>query len=151
MAAAIRVEDAVWRRIAEAHRHIQRPDRQILLHPVADRPAHHAAAVQVKDDGQVEPPLRHPDIADVAYPFPVRRIGGKIPIQNVGSDAKVMVAVGRDLVLAGANRLDPVNLHQPPNPALADIEAGLHQFHRHTRTAITAKAQAVLLPDMGKH
>ena len=35
------------RRIAQPDGHIQRPDRQILLHPVADCPAHDAAAIRL--------------------------------------------------------------------------------------------------------
>ena len=55
LAATIRVEKAPLRRLAQAHSHVQRPDCQILFYPVADCPAHHTAAMQVKDDGEVEP------------------------------------------------------------------------------------------------
>jgi len=50
LAAAITMEDAVLRRIPEICGHVQRPDRQILLHPVADRPANDPAAVKVEND-----------------------------------------------------------------------------------------------------
>lgn len=40
---------------------------------------------------------------------------------------------------------------KPSDTALADSEACLFEFHRHARTAIAAKAQAVLFPDMGQH
>ena len=33
----------------------RRPDRQILLHPVADSPANDATAMQVENNGEVEP------------------------------------------------------------------------------------------------
>lgn len=55
LAAAIRMEKAALWGLAQARRHIQRPDRQILLHPVADRPANDAATMQVEDDSKVEP------------------------------------------------------------------------------------------------
>ena len=62
-----------------------------------------------------------------------------------------MVAISRDLVFAGAHRPDPVHLHQAPDPALANIEASLFQLHRHPRTAVTAKAQPILFPNMGQN
>lgn len=66
-------------------------------------------------------------------------------------DAQTVMAISGNLVSAGADRLDPVDLHQPSDTALADSEACLFEFHRHARTAIAAKAQAVLFPDMGQH
>jgi hypothetical protein len=58
-----------------------------------------------------------------------------------------MITVGGDLVLAGANRPDPVDPHQPANTALAYSKPCLvtalralpsAQLHRHARTAIAA-------------
>ena len=83
MAAAIRMEKAALWWLAQAHRHIQRPDRQILLHPVADSPAHDAAAMEIEDDGEIEPAFCSPDIGDVARPLTIRGIGGEISIQPV--------------------------------------------------------------------
>ena len=37
-----------------------------------------AAAIQVEDDGEVEPAFRRPDIGDVTRPFSVGRIGSKV-------------------------------------------------------------------------
>ena len=62
-----------------------------------------------------------------------------------------MTAVSRDLALTCANGLNPVDLHQPPDPALANIETHLLQLHRHLWTTIATKAEAVLFPDMGQH
>ncbi len=100
---------ALWW-LAQAYRHIQCPDRQILLHPVADSPAHDAAAMQIEDDSEVEPSLRRPDIGDVAGPFTVGRIGGEIAVQPVCRDTQAMVAVCRNLVFARADRPDPVDV-----------------------------------------
>ena len=88
LAAAIRMEKAAWRRIAEAHCHIERPDCQILLHSVTDRPAHNAAAMQIEDDGEVEPALRRPDIGDIASPLLVGRSSNKITVQPVRRNAQ---------------------------------------------------------------
>src|SRR3546814_968719 len=62
-----------------------------------------------------------------------------------------MVAVRCNLVLARADRLDSIDPHQSSDPALANIEPHLLQLHRHPRTTIAAKAEAVLFPDMGQH
>lgn len=82
LATAIRMEKAAWRRIAQAHGHVQRPDSQILLHPVADSPAHNAAAIQIKDDSQVEPSLGRPDIGDVSYGFASVQLRFRQPISG---------------------------------------------------------------------
>ena len=54
-------------------------------------------------------------------------------------------------MLARADRLDPVDLHQTPDPALANVEPNLFEFHGYPRTTIAAKAEAVLFPNMGQH
>ena len=110
MAAAIRMEKAALWWLAQAHRHIQRPDRQILLHPVADSPAHDAAAMEIEDDGEIEPAFCSPDIGDVARPFPVGCIGGKITVEPVRRNTQAVVAIRCNLVLARANWLDPVDV-----------------------------------------
>ena len=107
--------------------------------------------MQIKDDSQVEPAFQRPDIGDVAGPLLVGRSGNKITVQPVGRNTQAVVAIGGDLVPAGADRLDPIDLHQSPDTALADIKACLFELHRHPRTTIAAQAQAVLLPDMGQH
>ncbi len=110
LAAAIRVEQAAWRRVAEAYSHVQRPDRQILLHPVAGRPPNNAATVQVEYDRKVEPTLRSPDIGYIAGPFAVECSSHKIPIQPVGGNTQTVIAVRRHLMPTRTNRLDPVPL-----------------------------------------
>jgi hypothetical protein len=55
LTAAIRMEKTALWWLAQAHRHIERPDCQILLHPVADSPANDTSAMQVQDDGLIEP------------------------------------------------------------------------------------------------
>lgn len=77
------------------------------------------------------------------------------------------VAVGRHLVLAGTHRLDPVDPHQSAHPALADTEPCFLERPtislasceddsfdcpqgRALRINCAAKAQAILLANMGK-
>ena len=53
LAAAIRMEQAALWWLAQAHRHVECPDRQILLHPVTDCPTHNTTAVQIENDSEV--------------------------------------------------------------------------------------------------
>ncbi len=90
-------------------------------------PTDNAATVQIKDDGKVEPTLRGPDIGYIAGPFAVGCVSNKIPLQPVRCNTQPVVAVSRSLVLAGADRLDPIDLHQSPDAALANIEPNFLQ------------------------
>ncbi len=47
--AAIRMVKAAFGRLAQCHSHVQRPDREILFHAVADSPADDATRVEIKD------------------------------------------------------------------------------------------------------
>ena len=69
------------------------------------------AAVKIENDGEIEPALVCPDIADVACPLPVRHISREIAVEDVRRYPKAVMTVGRHLVLAGANRLDPIDPH----------------------------------------
>lgn len=109
-ATGIRMENAAFGGIAQAHGHLQRPDCPGFLHPVADRPTNHSAAEQIDDEIQVKPALGGPDISDVASPFLVRQGGQKIAVQQVGGNAEVMLAVSGDLVPAGANGPYPIDV-----------------------------------------
>lgn len=52
LAAPIGVENAALGRLTQPHRHVQRPDRQILFNPVADRPTYDVAVMQAENDGR---------------------------------------------------------------------------------------------------
>ena len=73
----------------------KRPDRQVAFHAVADRPADDAPGMQVQDDGEIQPPLPGPDIADIARPFLVGPICREVTIQQVRRDVERVVAVRR--------------------------------------------------------
>lgn len=105
LAAAIRVMNASLGRLTQRHSHLQCPDCQVALHPVAYRPANDTPGMQIEDDRQVEPAFSGPDIADVARPFPVWLICTEVPVQKVRRDVEGVVAVGRHLVFL--RPLDP--------------------------------------------
>ena len=90
---AIRVVDAASGRYSERNCHFQRTDRQIPLHPIADRPANHATRMQVEDHGKIQPAFARPDIADVACPFLVLLICNEVSVQQIWCNVELMVAV----------------------------------------------------------
>ncbi len=75
-----------WKMVVSVLRrvcHFLDSDRQVFLNPITYCPAHNTAAVQVKNDGELEPALSSPYIADIARPFAVRCIGHEVAIQQV--------------------------------------------------------------------
>ena len=93
LAATIRVVNAALGWPAQGDGHVQGTDRQVLLHPIADRPPDHPARMQVEDDGQIDPALPRPDPGDVTSPFLVGLARRKVLIQEVRRDVEPVVAV----------------------------------------------------------
>ena len=98
LAATVGVVNATLGRLPQRHSHLQRSDRQVVLHPVAHRPANDTPGMQIEDDRQVEPAFSGPHIADVTGPLLVRLICMEIPVQKVRRDVEAVIAVGRHLV-----------------------------------------------------
>ena len=70
----------------------------------------------------------------------VRRSGQKISTQQVGSNAKVMLAIGGDLVAAGANRL---GAHPFPRNGLRACAIPLIFISRPTRRSPTSRPSSL--------
>ena len=100
---------------------------------------------------QTKQPPANPARFNIASPFAIGRVCDEVAIKNVWRNAEVVIAVGRNLVFAGANGTDPIDLHQSANPPFADIKARLLQLHGHARTAMASQAEAILLADMRLH
>ena len=150
MAAAIRVMNAAsgWR--TERDGHVQGTDRQIVLHPITDSPADNAPGMEVQDNGQIQPTLSRPDIADVASPFLVWYVCGDVTIQQVWGNIELGIAVGCDLVFAGPYDRYAVLTHQPANTAMPHIQADLLQLFRHPWSTIAAEAKTRLFLDVSQ-
>ena len=86
----------------------------LLVHP------NHLTGEEVEHDGQVQPALAGPDVADVGQPDRVRRRDRELPIQPVGRDWMIVTAVGGDLELALGPGPDVVFAHQSGHPFAAD-------------------------------
>ena len=67
--ASVSVVNAARWRLAQVDGHLQRPDREVAFHPVADGPTDHAPGIKIDDHGEVKPALTSPDIADITGPF----------------------------------------------------------------------------------
>ena len=70
--------DHTGARLAQPDSTVKRPERQVAGHASAHGPANDAPGVEVEHDGQVQPALCRPDIADVGSPFLVGCLGGEV-------------------------------------------------------------------------
>ena len=68
LATSVRMKDKARLRVTPEPRHLQRVCHQAALHVRLHAPAHHLAAEQVNDRGQVQLALVGDDIGDVARP-----------------------------------------------------------------------------------
>ena len=113
--------------------HLQCPDCQITLHPVAHRPADDTPGIQVEDHGEIEPAFLCSDIADVARPFLVRAIRREVTIQQIWRDVEAVIAVSCRLEPLAPLHGNTVLAHQPANTTMADIDAQFLQLLVHAR------------------
>src|SRR6056297_99459 len=143
--------DAALRWSPQGNGHVQGPDCQVTLHPVADGPADHPPGMQVEDNRQIQPALLGPDIADVTRPFPVRTGCREVPVQQVRCDVEAVVAVRGRLELPVSPSRNTVITHQAPDAAVADLQAQLFQFLGHAWPAIAAERQGELFTDVSQH
>ena len=150
MRPAIRMMNAVLVRLTQCHSHVQRPDRQIPLHPVTDRPADDAPGVQIEDNGQIQPTFARPDVADVSGPFLVGAVRREILIQQVGSNVERVIAVCRRLILLGSDNLDTILTHQTAHAPVPNPQPQFLQLLGHPWSPIALQAKTVLLTDMGQ-
>ena len=126
-------------------------------------PADDTPGIQVKNDGQIQPALACPDVGYVSRPFLVRGIhcptvvclqtmrgGREILIQQIGSDVKGMIAVGRSLEFSGPDNLYVIVPHQAPHTPVADLQPQFLQLFSHPRAAVALQAETMLVTNMGQ-
>jgi len=101
-------------RLARDERHVQRCDHQLCRLLLAERPAHHLAAVDVENHRQVDESRPGRDVGHVGYPQLVNAGGGELSLHQVWRKAPLLVALGR---------------HAPP-PAPADAAQTVGTHHR---------------------
>lgn len=79
----IRVMNAPGRWQAMGDRHLEGGQRQCLVVPVAHRPAHHLARIQIKQHRQKEPSRPSTDKGDIADPSPIGQSSMEIPFKAI--------------------------------------------------------------------
>ena len=147
---AICVMDAAFRRRSKRDSHVQRPDRKIAFHSIANCPTDNAPGVQIEDHGKIQPAFARPYVADIACPFLIRLFSREVPIQQVRRDVELVIAIRRDFVFAGPYDRYAVLTHQPAYTAVPDIQADLLQLFRHPWPTIAAKAKTRLFHDVSQ-
>jgi hypothetical protein len=81
--ARTRVMDQPWFRPACPQGHLESGGDQLGAEMVGHGPADDLAAVNVEDNGQVQPALVDPDVRDVAEPELIRSRRGELPLDQV--------------------------------------------------------------------
>lgn len=81
--ALIRVKQKPLRPATLFVSHVHRPDDQIRIRLVRQRPAHHSARAKIHNDRQIMPSTLNPDVGGVATPDLIRRRHIKLSIQDV--------------------------------------------------------------------
>ena len=84
-------------------------------------PAHDLAQMQVQHSRQVQPATTRTDVGDIGYPRLVGQGLRELPIQNIGANGHVLLAVSYVDELALSNRPQAIEPHQGAHtmPALA--------------------------------
>ncbi len=121
LAAPVRVMDAAlgWR--PEGYGHVQSPDRQITLHPIADCPPDDAPGMQVEDHCEVQPALTRPDIGYITIPLQIWLVRHEVTVQQVWGDIELATTVDRHLMFACSNYRYAVLAHPLPGRRMRRI------------------------------
>jgi hypothetical protein len=69
LAPTIRVMGVALGRRSECYGHVQNPDRQVTLHPIADGPTNDSPRMKVQDHSKIQPDFPGPDIGNVTSPL----------------------------------------------------------------------------------
>ena len=142
--------DAAFSRKSKRDSHVQRLDRKIAFHSIANCPTDNAPGVRIQYYSEIQPAFARPYVADIACPFLIRLFSREVPIQQVWRDVELVIAIRRDLVFAGPYDRYAVLTHQLAHAAVADIQADLLQLFRHPWPTLAAKAETRLFLDRRK-
>src|SRR5215210_75529 len=150
LTAAVRMVEQAGSRSSHDEGSSQRGERQLLVQPVADCPAHHAPGVEVHNDRQVQPAFSRPDVGEVRTPLLVGSLRREVLLEEVGRDREGMKAVGGALEATLLPGSEPVLAHQPSRSTPTHNEADILQLACHARAAVGPVRQLEGRADMGK-
>ena len=142
--------DHTGARLAQPDSTVKRPERQVAGHASAHGPADDAPGVEVEHDGQVQPALCRPDIADVGSPFLVGCLGGEVLVEKVRCDGLVVLAVRRLFELLFPFWRQPISPHQPSHPMASNLDAILGKLVMDPLCTVALAAAPKGCPDMGE-
>ena len=89
--------------------HAQCINDDVARHVVSQRPAHHLATQQANHHGQKQPDFVRGNACDVTHPDFARCSRNELPVEQVGRDQKIMIAV-------------PGNLEAPLSPGTSAVQ-----------------------------
>src|SRR5580700_970437 len=142
--AAVGMVDQAGARPLRRDGHPQGRQWQFSAQMVLHCPAHDAAAVEVKNGGQIEPSLIGLDVGDVGEPDPVRRSGGEVAVEQIRGDREIVTAVGGPHpAWPRHNGPDTVMAHQSLDAATAHPAALSLQLDMDARAAIASAGVAM--------
>jgi hypothetical protein len=144
------VVDAAQQWVSKGHRLVQSLQGQITFEAIAYSPANDTPGMQIHHHGQIEPALSRPDIADVASPFLVRKMGREVAVQHVRRNVEPVMTISRGLVFVGSHHVNAIVAHQATDTTVTNGQPRFLQLLSHPWPAITAKAQMMLFTDMGQ-
>src|SRR5687767_4348865 len=95
-------------------------ESQLPMQAIADGPPYDAAGKQVDDDGQIQPALPGPYVADIGAPLLIGALGREVLAEQVRRDRQAVMTVGGALETALLPGLQAVLAHQPGCPPPTD-------------------------------
>jgi hypothetical protein len=105
-------------RAAEMHGHLQRVQDQVGAQVRGGLPADDHAREDVLDERQVEKALAGLEVGEIADPQPIRTVGDKAPLDQVGRARRRLIGDREPVPLAaGLGAAQPVGPHQPLDAA----------------------------------
>src|SRR5262249_53933272 len=116
------------RRLALGYGHVQRGQDQLCPEMRLHRPAHDASTPGIENDGQIQKarPGRH--IGDVGNPQLVRPGRGELPIHEIGSGPRRLLAHSRATRFATTHALHTGVAHQPGDPLPPDMNPAVREL-----------------------
>ena len=120
LAASVGVIKQTGRRLPAPEGHLQSFNTQRRPHMLINRPAHDLAGKQIDHDSDIKPALQRRYRRDIGRPHLIWLGHLKLPIQAIGRNGLIVIAVGRDFKPLGIAYLQLQVSHEPPRLETTD-------------------------------
>ena len=136
-------------RLARDERHVQRSNHQVCCLLLTERPAHHLAAVDIKNHRQIDESRPGRDVRHVGHPQLVDAGGGELALHQVRRWTPLLVALGRHAPSsAPADAAQAVGTHDRCNAVVARLDPLVSEFGLNAWHAIGGIAVRMGLTDL---